>query len=120
MKLLALSESAIIKYKQNKNIKDLNKRKISLQRKLRFKFAFYFILGFIVILFCWFYLTMFCAVYKNTQIYLIKDTLISFVMSLFYPLLINLAPGIFRIPSLSDKKKQRIYLYGISKLLQII
>ena len=120
LKPLALSESAVIKYKQNKNIKDLDKRKISLKRKLRFKFVFYFILGFIVLLFCWFYLTMFCAVYKNTQVYLIKDTLISFGLFLFYPLLINLAPGIFRIPSLSNKKKQRIYLYLISKLLQII
>ena len=63
---------------------------------------------------------MFCGVYKNTQVYLIKDTLISFGLSLFYPLLINLAPGIFRIPSLSGKKKQRSYLYGISKLLQLI
>ena len=120
LKLLALSESAMIKFKQNKNKKDLDIRELNLKRNLRFKFAFYFVLGFIVLIFCWFYLTMFCVVYKNTQVYLIKDTLISFGLSLFYPLLINLAPGIFRMPSLSGKKKQRTYLYMISKLLQII
>ena len=52
--------------------------------------------------------------------HLIKDTLISFGLSLFYPLLINLAPGIFRMPALSNKKKnkKRDYLYGMSKILQ--
>ena len=120
MKLLALSEENIIKFKKNKNLKDLRKRKLELKSKLRLKFAIYFIIGFIFILFCLYYLTMFCAIYKNTQIYLIKDTLISFGLSLFYPLLICLVPGIFRLPSLADKKKKRNYLYSISKLLQLI
>ena len=120
LKLLALSESSIIKYKKDQKISSLNQRKSNLKRKLSIKFAIYFILGFIVLLFCWFYLTMFCAVYMNTQIYLIKDTLISFGLSLFYPFFIYLAPGIFRIPSLSDKKKQRSFLYSLSKILQFI
>ena len=120
MKLLALSEENIIKFKKNKNLKDLRKRKLELKSKLRFKFAIYFIIGFIFILLFLYYLTMFCAIYKNTQIYLIKDTLISFGLSLFYPLLICLVPGIFRLPSLADKKKKRNYLYSISKLLQLI
>ena len=54
---------------------------------------------------------MFGAIYKNTQYYLLKDTLISFALSQLYPFAINLIPGFFRIPSLSDKKKQRSFLY---------
>ena len=63
---------------------------------------------------------MFCAIYKNTQIYLIKDTLISFVLSLLYPFGIYLIPGIFRIPALSDRNNKRICLYNFSILLQMI
>ena len=69
---------------------------------------------------------MFCAIYMNTQIHLIKDTLIIFGISLLYPFGIYLLPGIFRIPALSDKRKgskkneERKYLYNLSKILQIL
>ena len=68
---------------------------------------------------------MFCAIYVNTQIHLIKDTLISFGISLLYPFVIYLLPGIFRILALSnkenesDKKEAGKYIYNSSKFLQI-
>ena len=68
---------------------------------------------------------MFCAIYVNTQFHLIKDTLISFGISLLYPFVIYLLPGIFRIRALSnkekesDKKEAGKYIYNFSKFLQI-
>ena len=57
---------------------------------------------------------MFCAIYKNTQLHLIKDTLISFGLSFIYPFGINLLPGLFRIPSLSEKKEiENIYILSV-------
>ena len=61
---------------------------------------------------------MFGVIFKNTQYHLIKDTLISFVLSLIYPFEFYLLPGLFRIPSLSNKKN-KIYLYNFSKVLQM-
>ena len=55
----------------------------------------------------------------NTQFHLLKDTLMSFGLSLIYPFIINLLPGLFRIPSLSDTKNKRMYLYNFSKFIQI-
>ena len=53
---------------------------------------------------------MFGAIYKNTQLFLLEDTLISFGLSLLYPFVIYLIPGFFRIPALSDPKKRgKIY-----------
>ena len=52
--------------------------------------------------------------------HLIKDTLISFGFSLFYPFGIYLLPGLFRIPSLSKKNNKRNYLYIMSKILQML
>ena len=56
----------------------------------------------------------------NTQIHLIKDTLISFSLSLVYPFFIYLIPGLFRIPALSEPKNKRNYLYNFSKFIQMI
>ena len=63
---------------------------------------------------------MFCVIYKNTQIHLLKDIIIGLGFSLLFPFGIYLIPGMFRIPSLADKKNKRECLYNISKLLQII
>ena len=63
---------------------------------------------------------MFGAVYKNTQYHLLKDTLISFGLSMLYPFGIYLLPGLFRIPALADPNKKRECLYKFSKLLQIL
>ena len=60
---------------------------------------------------------MFCAIYRNTQYHLLKDTLVSFGLSLLYPLGIYLIPGIFRIPALNNRKKE--YLYKFSKIFLI-
>ena len=87
---------------------------------LKIKFIIFYLLSFIFLLFFWFYLSCFCAVYKNSQIYLIEDTLISFGLSLFYPIVLNLLPGIFRIPSLVNEKKDKKSLYDLSKIIQMI
>ena len=120
LKLLALSEGNIIDYKKNKDKKDLNKRTKELNNKLNIKFILYFIISFIFLLFFWYYLSMFCAIYRNTQYHLIKDTLISFGLSLIYPFAIYLLPGIFRIPALSDRNNKRNWIYNISLLSQFL
>ena len=120
LKLLALSEGNILSFKEKKEKRDLEKREKDLKKILDIKFILYFILSTILLLFLWYYLSMFCAIYKKTQYHLIKDTLISFGFSLLYPFGIYLLPGIFRIPSLSDPKNKRNYLYSISKLFQLL
>ena len=70
------------------------------------------------LLFFWYYISMFCVIYKNTQIHLLKDTLMSFGFSIIIPFVIYLLPGIFRIFALSNIDKKRVYLYNFSKFLQ--
>ena len=61
---------------------------------------------------------MFCVIYLNTQVQLLKDTLISFSLSLIFPFVIYLLPGLFRIPSLTNGNNEREYLFNFSKFLQ--
>ena len=118
LKSLSLSEKNILDLKNEKDLKHLDKKSNDIIKNLSLKFSLYFILSSGLLLFCWYYLSCFCAVYKNTQIHLIKDTVISFGLSLIYPLLFFLVPGIFRMPSLQRKNSQ--CLYNFSKLIQMI
>ena len=117
--ILAFSSNAIIDFKENKNKKNVDIRKNNLEANLRLKFLLYFILSFIFLLLFWYYITLFGAIYLNTQMHLLKDTLISFGLSLIYPFIIYLFPGMFRIPALAKQKAKRKCLYNFSKFLQI-
>ena len=114
----ALSNDAIISFKQSKIKNNIKRRVRKLINYLDIKFILYYIISFLFLLFFWYYISMFCVIYKNTQIHLLKDVLISFGLSLLFPFVIYLLPGFLRIPALSSKKKKRQYLYNFSKCIQ--
>ena len=118
LNLLALSGDAIINFKRNTSKADLMKKEEALKSKLTIKFILFFIISFIFLLLFWYYISIFCVIYKNTQMHLLKDTLLSLGLSLLSPFAIYLLPGFFRIPSLSNHKNKRECLYKFSKLLQ--
>ena len=118
LNLLALSGDAIINFKRNTSKADLMKKEEALKSKLKIKFVLFFIISFIFLLLFWYYISIFCVIYKNTQMHLLKDTLSSLGLSLLIPFAIYLLPGFFRIPSLSNHKNKRECLYKFSKLLQ--
>ena len=120
LKLFSLSESLILEFKEDKKKGDVNENMMKLEKKLKIKYILYFIVSFILLLVFWYYISMFCAIYVNTQIHLIKNTLFCFGLSLFYPLLINLIPRIFRITALSSYKTKKNYFSTFCKILQII
>ena len=119
MNMLSLPEKQVIAVKNRINRKNFGNIDI-LKKQLLIKFLLFYILSFIFLSFFWLYVACFCIVYKNTQLYLIKDTLISFVLSLIYPFVLYLLPGILRRLALRDKKKNKECEYKLSKFLQII
>ena len=118
VRFLSLSEKDILSIKVIKKGENFEKKVMETKKRLRTKFIFYYLFSFILLFIFWFYVSCFCAVYKKTQIYLIKDTLISFSLSLLYPLGYYLLPGVFRLPALRNNKRE--FLYKISLLLQSI
>ena len=118
VKLLAISEKNILKIKNSKE-GELNKNFKSESNTLKYKFLLFFIIIFILLCIFWYYVGCFCAVYKNTQIHLLTDTLISFSTSLLYPLILYFLPGIFRIPSLKNIDKNKECNYKVSKIIQL-
>jgi hypothetical protein len=67
LKLLALSEDYIINLKKNKDNKSIDQRNLELNKKLKIIFILFFIISSIFLLFFWYYISMFCTIYKDTQ-----------------------------------------------------
>ena len=120
IKRLGLSYNDMVRVKQISNPLEELKQSSLLMKKLKIKFAIFFLIIFILVSFFWYLISAFCAVYINTQTILIENTLSSFALSLLYPFGINLIPGLFRIPSLKDYSSCNKYMYFFSKLAALI
>ena len=118
VKILSLSEKDILKIKKIIKNELLVQKVKKIKQCLIIKFVFYYLISFLFLFIFWLYISCFCAVYKNTQFYLIKDTLISFSLSLVYPFGYYFIPGIFRLPALRNRNKE--CLYKISLILQLL
>ena len=120
LKILSLSEKNILSIKKEKDITKAKINSKNIRKCIIIKFVIFFLFSDLLLLFFWYFISCFCAVYTNTQIILLKDTLISFCLSMIYPFGINLIPGFFRIPSLRDETQRSKYMYKISGFLALI
>ena len=121
IKYFSLTEEDIndAKEEKRKNPKNFISKSIKIVKKIKIKFAIFFIVAPIILFFLWFYICCFCGVYKNTQIHLIKDSLISLLTSIITPFFTLLLPGIFRISALRSDKKNKAIMYKISKIFEM-
>ena len=120
IQMLGLTSDAISDFKQNEQVSNINGRGKKFIKTLKIKFILYFISSYLLLIFFWFYVSMFDAVYRHTQFLLLADTVIGFALSMVTPFLIYLIPGLFRIPALTAPKKNRRWLYNFSKIFTIL
>jgi len=113
-KFLALSEEKIINLKKEKSLMEMNKKIPKIKRCLTIQFISFFTSSIISLGIYWYYLSCFGAIYKNTQIYLLKKTLVNFSLSITYPFIIYFIPCILRFLIL---KRPELY-YKISVCAQ--
>ena len=116
-KILVSTNDIILSLKQINSINDMKLKAKNLGKKLRIKFILYFIITFILLVFFWYYVSMFGAIYKNNQYLLLYNVLISLLLSILYPFGIYSICGLLRILSLSEPKKERKCFYNFSKIL---
>ena len=94
-------------YKESKNIfNKLNK----VCTKLKIKIFCYIFLEILILLFFFYYITGFCIIYKETQINWLLDSLISYIFSTIFNILLSCFIAIIYLFSLKYKLK---YLYNI-------
>ena len=113
---LSLTDKYIYKIKSFLISGKLNKIR-EIIRIIRIKLFIFFLFTFILFFVYWYIITVFCAVYRNTQIIFIKDSLISFSISMAYPFVIYFITSIFRICALRSSKKNLKCLYKLSDII---
>jgi hypothetical protein len=117
---LSLSESNILAIKKEKNLMHCYKKAKKIRSFLRIKFICFLCLTFLLIIFFWYYLSCFCAIYSNTQIILIKDAIGSICITLVYPFGTYLIPGYFRIAALRAENHDKEGMYKFSRVLSLL
>ena len=116
----SLSGIKILELKNKKSKKSIKVKFKEILKVLKIKFALFFVISFLLLLIFMYYITCFCGIYTNTQVHLIKDSVISFGLTLIEPFGIYLVPGLFRFLSLRGKMKNKECLYKISLFIQNI
>jgi len=106
-----------------KHLKDSqNKKEIIFRifRCIKIKLVIFFVFTFILFAFYWYFISTFCAVYQNTQIIFIRDSVSSFMTGLIYPFTLYLIPCLLRIFVLINGKKMRLnFIYKLSDIIPI-
>ena len=99
---------------EKKKLKTLIKDLIALFKK---KIWVSFIVMILVMFIEWYYISAFCAVYKNTQLNFFVNILISYIFSNIIPFVYCLIPTIFRQNAVKEQSEISFYIY---KVFQII
>ena len=128
---LVLTEKQVLRIKNEETEEKANDEKKRLMKITIIKLCIFFSINIILLIFFWFYLTCFNAVYPNTQIFLVINTAISFVISNIIPLIYNLIPAFIRNDILTNKNIKKMkskkkssefkdaeYVYSIGLFLQ--
>ena len=120
LKLLSLSEKKVLEIKKEKDLDKAKEKADKIKKGLNITLIIFIILSSLLMLFFWYFISCFCAVYNNTQSILITDTIISFLLSMLYPFALNLLPGFLRIPALRAPNRDQKYKYKISGYVALI
>ena len=120
IKFFTLLERNILEAIKGINSRNKLKKVFKIKRCLIIKYIIFYALSNVFLILFWFYLSSFCAVYQNTQIYLIINTLMSCVVCIIFSFIFILLPSTFRFLSLNVNKAKYECFYKASQILQII
>ena len=97
---------------QIRQIEEFEPEKIKkIFKKMKIKLIMFFVVTFLFFAFYWYLISSFCAVYTNTQVTYIKDSVSSFCLGLVYPFIIQFCFALLRIFALRDKNSCSSFLY---------
>ena len=118
IRFIFLSERNILEVKRQETRNQADDQVDRVKKNLIIKYIIFYIAGVLFLIFFWYYLSSFGAVYQNSQIILIVNTFLSSAFSLVYPFFINIIPIIIRKFSLINDNREIIY--KASKIIQLI
>ena len=117
---LSLTDKHVYQMKEIKNVQNNMNLIFRILRCVKIKLIGFYAFTLILFAFYWYLVSSFCAVYQNTQIIFIKDSISSFLLGLLYPFVLYIFPAILRVLSLKDREKKRFkVIFIISDIIPI-
>ena len=112
IRFVSYSERDIAKA-QEENNPDKRKAKFeNIKRKLKLKLKILFIIFGLIMILCWYYVSAFCAVFKNSQGHYFLNVFWTFILCNLWPFITSLIAPIFRIKSLKNDKRKCMYNFS--------
>ena len=112
VRFVSLSERDISKITQEKNPEKRKALAEKTRRALKIKLIILFVISGLLIALCWYYVSAFCAVFKNSQGPYFTNLLIAFVVCNIWPCVTSLIPPFFRKKSLHDSDSPCMYRFS--------
>ena len=118
---LTMTDIQYYQIKELSNENNINiKQTSSIMQCVKYQLIIFHIFTFLLFFFFWYLISAFCAVYENTQIIFITDSVSSFLMGLLYPFILYIIPSVLRFVSLKAKEKKNLkFLYFLSDKIPI-
>ena len=112
VRFVSLSERDLSKIAQQKNPDNRKALAEKTKRTLKIKLIILFAISGLLIALCWYYVSAFCAVFKNSQGHYFTYLVIAFIVCNIWPCVTSLIPPIFRLKSLKDATSPCLYRFS--------
>ena len=117
---LSLTDNYIYKIKTLAKDDDIGDKIFVVLKGMKIKLIIFFVLVFFISAFYWYFISAFCAVYKNTQGIYILDCVISVIFYLIDPFIVYALFALLRVISLKNINNKKLEcLYKTSRLCPI-
>ena len=114
---LSMTDKHIYQIKELKKETKNEKEILKVIKCIKIKLICFYLFISVIFAFYWYLIASFCAVYENTQVIFIKDSISCFITGLIYPFVLYLLPPILRVIALKDKKKNSKCIYKLSDIV---
>ena len=117
---LTMTDKYIYEIKAMKKTKEASQKIFQIIKFMRLKLIIFFVSTSIVLIFYWYCVSAFCAVYQKTQGFLILNAFLSFILHLIDPFIVYGIISFLRVISLKcSNKKGMNLIYKTSKFFPI-
>ena len=117
VRLVSLSERDISKIKYENNHETRRALIEKTKRIMKIKLAILFFVSGLLIALCWYYVSAFCAVFKNSQGHYFINVLVAFIICNIWPFVTSLIAPIFRLQGLKNNSP---CMYKASQIIAYI
>ena len=117
VKFISLSDRDISLINNEKNLDNRRSLVNRAKKALKIKLYIIFAVSTLLITLCWYYVSAFCAVFKNSQGHYFINLLVAFIVCNIWPCVTSLIPPIFRVNGLWNGSK---CMYKFSQIIAYI